>query len=306
MNLHGSWFIGFVLMLVYFAGGWIEGVWGEIVARRWTRAQKRKLLLITAAGFAALFINPYGWRLVAYPLDVAYGQNLMIQSAAEWGSLDFHSLRGKLVLAVFLLVAVLQLVRRRRWSLQDLAFALIAVYGAFAYVRFTYLAGILLAPMVAILVSRGPDPPAQPRRSLLNALMMAMMLAYIVIAMPTEQRLRAADAAEFPAKAIPCVQSLAGQGNLFNDVNWGGYLEWNAPQVPTFADTRLDVFVHRGIMRDYLRATNLNDTFPVLDQYEIRYVMLPKNAPMAYLLAHNAAWTTAYDDGQAVIFERVR
>ncbi len=306
VNAHGSWFVGFVLMLVYFAGGWMEGTWGDVYARRWTPAQKRKVLAITAASLAALFVNPYGWRLVAYPLDVAYGQNLMIQSAAEWSSLDFHSLRGKVVLAVFALMAILQLVRRCRWSVQDLAFALIAVYGAFAYVRFTYLAGILLGPMLAILVSRGAEPPPQQRRSMLNALVMALMLVYIVISAPTERRLRAADAAEFPTKAIPYVRTLAGQGNLFSDVNWAGYLEWNARDVNEFADTRYDVFVHRGIMSDYLRATTLHGTLAVLDQYQIRYVLLPKDAPMAYLLAHSAGWITKYDDGQAEIFERAR
>jgi hypothetical protein len=305
VNAHGSWFIGFVLMLVFFAGGWFEGAWGDVIARRWTPAQRRKLLVVTAASFAVLFVNPYGWRLVAYPLDVAYGQNLMIESAAEWASLDFHSLRGKVLLGALLLIAVLQLVRRRRWSVQDLAFAAIAVYGAFAYVRFTYLAGIVLAPMIAILVSRGPDPLPKERRTVLNALAMALMVVYIVFSAPTERRLRTADAAEFPAKAVTHVRALAGKGNLFADVNWAGYLEWNAPAVNEFADTRLDVFVHRGVMRDYLAATNLDDTFAVLDQYSIRYVLLPKSSPMAYLLAHSAGWTTTYDDGQAVIFERV-
>lgn len=305
VNAHGSWFIGFVLMLVFVACGWFEGAWGDLVARRWTRVEKRKLLLVTVASFAALFVNPYGWRLVAYPLDVAYGQNLMIQSAAEWASLDFHSLRGKIVLAVFVILALLQLVRRRRWSMQDLAFALIAVYGAFAYVRFVYLAGILLAPMVAIAVSSGPEPRPDRSRRALNALLMALMLGYIFVSAPTEQRLQASVAAEYPERAVPYVRSLAGQGNLFSDVNWAGYLEWNAPDVKEFADTRLDVFVHRGVMSDYLAATNLQSTFAVLEKYRIRYVLFRKNAPMAYLLAHSAGWKTAYQDEQAVVFERI-
>lgn len=306
VNAHGSWFIGFVLMLVFFACGWMEGAWGDVIARCWTPPQKRKLLLVTAASFAALFVNPYGWRLVAYPLDVAYGQNLMIQSAAEWASLDFHSLRGKVVLAVFAILAILQLVRRCQWSVQDLAFALIAVYGAFTYVRFVYLAGILLAPMLGAAFGMGPESfPDKPRQKV-NALLMALMLAYFAFWAPSQQQLQAGVAAEYPKKAIPYVQSLAGQGNLFNDVNWAGYFEWNAPNVKEFADTRLDVFVHRGVMGDYLNATSLHDTFAVLDKYQIRYVLLERNAPMAYLLAHSAGWKTTYQDAQAVVFERVR
>ncbi len=306
VNAHGSWFIGFVLLLVYIAAGWIDGSWGDLYARGWTPVQKRKLLMVTAASLAALFVNPYGWRLVAYPLDVAYGQNLMIRSASEWASLDFHSLRGKIVLAVLVTLAVLQLVRRRRWSVQELTFALIAIYGAFAYVRFVYLAGILLAPMLAIAVSGGSQSLQDKNRPWANAALMALMLFPIVLWAPAQRQLRSADAAEFPTRAIPYVQTLAGKGNLFCDVNWAGYVEWNAPAVKEFADTRLDVFVHHGVMGDYLGATSLHDTFAVLDKYRIRYVLLPKDMPMAYLLAHSAGWKTTYAGNRAVVFERAR
>jgi hypothetical protein len=35
-------------------------------------------------------------------------------------------------------------------------------------------------------------------------------------------------------------------------------------------------------------------------------VLLERDAPMAYLLGQSAAWKRAYDDGQAVVFARVR
>lgn len=307
VNLHGSWFIGFVMMLVYFAGGWIEGRWGDLYAVRWTPRLKRRLLIVTALSFAALFVNPYGWRLVAYPLDVAYGQKLMIQSAAEWSSLNFHDLRGKIVLLVLAILAVLQLVRRRRWSVQDLAFAAIAIYGAFSYSRFLFLAGMLIGPFLAMSLSAGPEnPPAPNRRQQgINALAIAAVLVLIVLRVPSEQQLRAGVAADYPEKAIPWVRSLAGQGNLFNDFNWGGYLEWNAPQVSEFADTRLDVFVHHGILADYLRAAQLQDPLEVLDRYRIRYALLYKKSPLAYFLQRSPGWKTEYDDGQAVALERV-
>jgi hypothetical protein len=306
-NVHGSWFIGFVLMVLFFACGWFEFHWGEIFCARWTAPQKRRIVAVTAASFAALFINPWGWRIVAYPLDVAFRQQTTMQYVAEWGSLDFHAFRGKFVLAVFLLLAVLQFVRPRRWSLQDLFFALIGIYGALTYMRFLFLGGILLAPLLA--VSLAPTGEGKPRlasrgEQWINAAAIAALLAFIGLHAPSQQQLQAGVAETFPQHAIPFVRTLAGKGNVFNNVNWGGYFEWNAPEVKEFADTRVDIFVHQGVMQDYLRATQLHDTFAIFDKYRIQYVLLDQGNPAAYLLARSPQWETVYHDAQAVIFER--
>ncbi len=59
------------------------------------------------ASVAALFINPYGYRLVVYPLDMAFHQKLNIAHVAEWSSVDFHDLRGKDPLCFFMLSLLL-------------------------------------------------------------------------------------------------------------------------------------------------------------------------------------------------------
>jgi len=306
INTHGSWFIGFVLMVLFFSAGWFEGQWGNAYAVRWAPPQQRKFALVVVASFVLLFLNPYGWRLVAYPLDVAFRQTETLHSVAEWGSLDFHTVRAKVVLGVYGLLALLQLVRRIKWSLQDLIFLAVALYGGFTYMRFLFMAGILVAPLLAIHLSRGRRSfalPAQGERWV-NGLAMTVLLAFIVLRIPTEQQLRAGVAANYPQRALPYVRGLAGQGNLFNDFKWGGYLEWNVPQVKEFADTRVDIFVHEGILRDYLRATKVDDTDAILEKYRIRYVLLSKDAPLAYLLEREPDWKPAYQDDQAVILER--
>jgi hypothetical protein len=59
-------------------------------------------------------------------------------------------------------------------------------------------------------------------------------------------------------------------------------------------------------MADYAKAAHIEDTFGVLDKYQIQYVLMPRQTPFAYVLAHNPAWTTAYEDEQAAVFERIR
>jgi hypothetical protein len=308
INTHGSWFIGFVLMAIFVACGWVQGEWGNLCAVQWTPVQRRKLLMVVAASLAALFINPYGWRLVTYPLDVAFRQKQTVENIAEWGSLDFHSPRGKLLVLVLVAMAVLQLVRRRRWVLQDVAFGVIALYGAVTYVRFLLLAAILLMPLLAIdfrHAAEGEERPLRDQR-LISVLAMVALLGMMARAYPRERQMQAGIAEYFPEEAVPWVRSSAGKGNLLANFNWAGYLEWQAPEVAEMIDSRVDIFVHEGVMSDYLRAVKVEDTFGVLDKYHIRYVLLPKEYPAAYLLSHSAEWKRTYEDGLAVGFERVR
>jgi hypothetical protein len=90
-----------------------------------------------------------------------------------------------------------------------------------------------------------------------------------------------------------------------SDVNWGGYLIWNAPQIPVFADTRGDIFDHYGVLADYMALINIRSPLEMLNKYDIRYVFFPNDAPLTYLLRVTPGWKVDYENGQAVLFERI-
>ncbi len=98
VNTHGSWSLGLILFFLIGASGLVGGTWGRVESVRWTPEQLRKLLVTGVASVVALFVNPFGWRLVLYPFDLAFRQKLNISHVAEWVSVDFHDLRGKMVL----------------------------------------------------------------------------------------------------------------------------------------------------------------------------------------------------------------
>src|SRR5262249_14973814 len=97
-NTHGSWSLGLILFFLFTVAGLIEGTWGRVFSIRWSQSQLRKLAITWVATIATLFVNPFGWRLVYYPFDLAFKQKLNIAHVQEWVSVDFHDLRGKLVL----------------------------------------------------------------------------------------------------------------------------------------------------------------------------------------------------------------
>src|ERR1700740_1187303 len=98
VNTHGSWLIGMILFSIVIAAGLVEGKWGSVWAERWTRAQRNKLVFSWGASVAALFVNPFGWRLVFYPFNLAFRQKLNVEHVEEWVSVNFHNMRGKIVL----------------------------------------------------------------------------------------------------------------------------------------------------------------------------------------------------------------
>ena len=64
----------------------------KVVATRFSRTERKKLLLVVAASVAALFLN-LGDKLVCYPFDMMFRQQTNMMRIDEWRSIDFHSAR---------------------------------------------------------------------------------------------------------------------------------------------------------------------------------------------------------------------
>ena len=304
-NLHGSWLIGMVLFAVFCACGLLHGRWGRLVAVRWTPPQMRKLAMVGGLSVAGLFLNPYTYHLVFYPFNFAFQQKLNVSHVDEWMSLDFHSLRGKILFALLAATFVLALVRQRRWRPDELAFLLIGFYAAMTYSRFLFLAAIVLTPILA----KELDflPPYQPAidKVWLNAALTLVIIGGCAWRLPSRDFLQRDTTRNYPVKALPYLRQLHPKGRMFNDCLWGGYLIWNVRDIPVFIDSRIDIYEYNGVFADYLDAIGVNNTLRILDKYQIRYVLDRKDSPVAYLLMNTHAWKANYQDELTVLLERV-
>ncbi len=307
VNLHGSWLIGLVLFLTFILCGCVSLRAGSIVNPGWTPAQRRKLALVVALCIAALFVNPYGWRLVVYPFDLAFHQQLNIANVQEWQPLSLQSARGIALLATVAVLFTMQLVRRRDWTLTELAFGAIGIFAACLHARFLFLAGVLVAPILtrslgSCFLLKNAHRTVQPR----PLLVCAMLCAIAAVAITAKSR-AVPDLRDdtFPTAAIPYLKSFPFKGHLFNDCLWGGYLIYRMPDVPVFIDSRMDIYERNGVLRDYLDIIHLKNSLSLLDHYDIRYVFFEKNTPLVYLLQQTHAWQTDYDAHNVILLERI-
>ena len=146
---------------------------------------------------------------------------------------------------------------------------------------------------------------AKRNRPLLNFLFMAGYCLFGLWRIPSSDKLHAAEAQYFPVNAIPQLERCCTGAHLLNSYEWGGYLIWNQRDIPVFLDSRADIFDHHGVLADYLKATNLQDSFGILDRYNINSVLLcPRTLSSVYLLRHTPGWRVQYEDSISALLVR--
>lgn len=305
VNTHGSWLIGFSLLIAFAAAGCFPVHAGRIESARRSLGELKQLAVAIGLSAAALSLNPYGWRLVFYPFDLAFRQKLNVSHVEEWQSPNFHAIRGKLLLAIILGVLVLALIRQGRFRLHEVLFLLIAFYSAMTYARFLFLAAIMVTPLLASEISlHGFGGEATADKPALNLALMAGMLAMILWQVPSKADLSAGIAAEYPVAGLHSLDTIPAGSRVLNDYDWGGYLIWNARQTPVFVDSRVDIFEYGGVFADYLDIMGMKDALELLQKYHIEYVFYARKKPLTYLLRHSPGWQVIYEDNVAVLFER--
>ena len=305
INLHGSWVFGLVVLGLYVTSGLLEGHWGKVDAERWTPRQLRQLIVISVASVAAMLVNPYGYKLLWYPFDLLFRQQPVLGKIVEWQSVDFHSGYGKLAMLMIFALLATTLCSRSRWELRDVLLVAFAIWTALTHVRFLLFAAIVLIPVFATrlqvfeLYDRKKDKPW------LNLALTAAIVALMVWAYPNGSQLRDTIDSHYPTAALRFMQEKQIRGRLFHFYDYGGYIEWNAPGIKTFADGRADIFIYNGVFDDYLKINRIEKPFELLDKYRIDYVLYPADKQLCYLLDHSTGWRAIYTDKVAKLYERV-
>jgi hypothetical protein len=305
INLHGSWVFGMVVLGIIIASGLVAGEWGLVVARRWTPGELKKLLLALAASLAALFVNPFGYKLLLYPFDLLFRQPSNMKYIEEWQSVNFNIWIGRLALAVIFALLAAAWFSRRKWKLDEVLLTAFALWAALSHVRLLFFAGLILVPILAQHLKLFPPYERERDKPWLNAGIMAGMVGLTIFSFPSGATLQQQVSGEYPTAALVFMQRQHITGRIFNQYGWGGYMEWYAPELKPFIDGRADIFVYNGTFYDSLKITSLKESFAILDKYKIEYVLLKPNQPLAYLLYHSSAWRLIYEDKVARLYQRV-
>jgi len=297
VNLHGGYVIGLALLALTTSG--------EILTRALRRqsAPLRPLLLATVLTLAATLVNPHGVEALLYPFSYAGTANASMRYIVEWQSPDFHKPLFLIFASSLLLTAILGMARRPLGTtdvLWSVTLALMALQSARHIPLFAIAAMPLLGARLQAEMPVFRRELARWRHPRLFLVVWPLLLVAIVAmlfsgALPEPQVSREPNPARFPEGAVEYLRETNVQGKLFNEYGWGGYLIYELyPDRLVFVDGRADVYGDEFI-EEYMQVWHLKPSWrQVLDDYEVRLVLVDKDCPLAVVLGGDAAWRETY------------
>ncbi len=289
-NLHAGMIVGIVLLGSFFGGRLLEAAWRLVACRPPPaddgRPGLRLALILTLGAAAAGLVNPFFHHVYTVPFELTALIETGLYSNMEWHrpALAGHWLYY-LVLAASAVIAVSSLRRRSSWKRVDeipwtaLLPLLFLAAISLRYVRnvtlFSFLAPILLARLLA----RRGDSPA-PR---LPALRPGLAIAVLALAAAGFLAGRAGlgvDQRFIPVRAVDFLAEARPPGNLFNDMNTGGYAAWRLwPESRIFIDGRNEVFTE--LQRRWRQAEQDPRLWAeMLDDFSIGHALISYRNPM--------------------------
>jgi hypothetical protein len=330
-NLHGGFILGLLVLGVGATVAWL------LPAAR-GRAAPKDLAFCLGASLLATLATPWGVGLPLHVLNF-FSNPLISKYTVEFQSPDFHSATALIFLAlVFTTAGAWIWLANRGRRPHALALALVAVWTALAIytVRYIPIWALIALPILGEALqdalrtraasetqAAAPDSGLRPPRFITSAFqrleatdalvgrglwaaLAALGLLALVLhggRLPNGSRVLNAqfDARTFPVQAAQRLHA-AGlpSGAGFTTYTWGSYLDEALPEFHPFVDSRSDSYSQQ-LLSDYLDIVGLSpDWRRLLNQYNLRWALLPRDAPLTQALALLPSWSCAEADDQGV------
>jgi hypothetical protein len=313
-NLHAGFVLGLALLAMFA----VEPV------RKRDGKRIRLLAILFLVCLCATLLTPYGYRLHVHVYQYLANSFLM-NTIDEFRSPDFHQ-PVFLYFAAFLPLSLAGAVLGRdRLTLTDWLLWLFSLQAGLYATRNIPIAAILmsmvLGPLIASGFSRVPMLEAAQgisdsmtvldRRLRGHGLALLLTAASVGLVLNggrlfSLQMMNARfDEKSFPVRAAAFLAQNRIHDHLFSTDSWGAYLIYRLyPGTRVYFDDRHD-FYGEAFVKEYATTISGARTWRApLDRHQVRWVLMPVDAPLSSLLRESPDWHAVFDDGMAIVFAR--
>ena len=328
-NLHGVFLIGFVTWFIFGLG---VG-WDEIFNKKDQESQSlpdhfwQNYLLGGITAFLASLINPYGFGL--YKMIVSHvGNDFLTDNTIEFMSPNFHDYVFWPALIFIALLIISLGLNKTRMSAAHLfnsaAWLLFGLYSARNMPLFAMVSAPLLARSLDDLLcgaaknskilknfNKINDRLQMVDKELKGYLLpiLAILIAFLGLAAGLHFDFKGEgygfSPEKFPVEAVNWLEDHPQEGEMLNDFDWGGYLQYRLwPEKRVYIDSKSH-FYGEEFVQEYLKIVNAEEGWQaLLEPYGVSWALLPPDARVVDALQSELGWRIIYEDDTAVILRK--
>jgi hypothetical protein len=328
-NLHGGYVLGFLCLGSMLTGEVLNHILGnngkEVIC--WKRLGE--LLAWTAGSGLVVLINPNGlnmWRIPFQTVGVQVLQSLI----AEWASPNFHELSQQpLLWMTFSLMIAVGLSDQKLDGTDIVAvtgFGMMAYiarrnFGPFALVALPVLSRHLWAAfqqwrkrvrlpekIIMFVESRQTKEVVNTSKvqraiNLMVIGLFGLIAAGKVVGVSHPVLVDGYLDQVYPVQAVTWIEANDVQGNMLNEYNWGGYLDWFSRKTPVFVDGRTDLYGD-DVLVQWLNMVQGGEGWQEdMESWQIETVLVLPDRPVVSQLIE-AGWEVQYRDEKAILLSR--
>jgi hypothetical protein len=312
-NMHGSFFLGPGIFLIYCVGAWCGTVlWGQAFR------PATGLLLDAAAALAGTFVNPNGWNLhkhvFAYLTDSA-----LLDHIGEFQSFNFHATGATQIVLALLIGAAGGFAALSAHRFDRFLLSMAVTAAALRSARMLPMAALILVPLangsISTVLTNAELAPKMRRlldqvldyglnlRALDRGLGGIALVPFAALALfGIGHALRPAfPADQFPVTASKAVAALPAEARIFSSDKFGGYLIYRfAGERKVFFDGRSDFYGADFLVR-YSRLVQARPGWQEeFGRWKFTHALLPPDYALVAAL-ETQGWTEIYRDRTAVL-----
>jgi hypothetical protein len=315
VNLHGGYFFGLILLVIYLAGNVVYSLVGRPDQIRQYRMKAKSLLLVLVATVGICIINPHGFEILWFPIRVT-SDRFVMDRVTEFMSPNFHE---ALPFKYMFLTAISMLaLSRSTLNLIEVALISLLSYMALYSGRYVSLFAIIAAPLLLrtgeSIIARIPERFLQFYRkrnrnliaidTKLHGYVWPTISALFIVGLVLTGALRHQfNDKIFPVAAIEFLKKETIPGNMFNNDEFGDYIIFAAwPKYRVFMDGRSDMYGEKHGSA-YLKVANVQPGWKeILSKYDISWIIFDTHSALAAALRDQRDWQPIYSDRVATIF----
>jgi hypothetical protein len=303
VNLHGSF------VLVFLIGG-VSFIFG--------RGDRRALAIALSVGLIVTLLNPRGWQVWKYVLDMLSSPSNQLFSR-EWMPPQNNHWQMNLFFTWMLLFPLAVALSSRHldrfeWALYIL-FGLLAFSGLRYVIWEIFILVILSAGLLAEFGNRWIDRPNRKGIPAIDYFLSVIFLMLPFIFLPGLRSLVWGETkmpAVYSDTPVDAAEWLSAHpelpGPLWGDLAFESYLVYALPERPVWNDTRFEVYP--VVQLEKFKAIDAArwDWQILLDEAKVNLLMISRTDQPELLnaLEKSITWCDVYHDEQAVIFTRCK